>query len=149
MSVTTMPTTDNDADTEPPKGKKKKLLIGLLVVVLGAAAAWWFVLKPAPVEAEPEPGEVLALEPIQINLSGGHYLRLGLALQASADAGGHGPLDGSKALDSAIELFSGLPMEEVTQPVQRQRLKEELMHELDERYHGEVLEIYFTDFVTQ
>ena len=47
--------------------------------------------------------------PIQINLAGGHYLRIGLALQLTDSASKE--IDGSKALDATIDLFSGLPDE--------------------------------------
>lgn len=149
MSVTTMPTTEQAAAgaDAPKKSKKKLLLVAVVLLAVVGAAGYWFLLRTPAAEQEPEPGEVIALEPIQINLAGGHYLRIGLALQASAEVSE--PLDGSKALDSAIELFTGLPMDRLSQPVQRNRLKEELVAELDERYEGEVLDVYFTDFVTQ
>jgi flagellar protein FliL len=149
MSVTKMPAGGAEPAAEEPKKKSKKKLLLVGGVLVAVAAAYWFVLKPAPseAEAEPEPGEVVVLEPIQINLAAGHYLKLGLALQASAEV--HEEVDGSKALDSAIELFSGLPMEDVALAKDRAHLKKELLHELEERYHGEVLDVYITEFVTQ
>jgi flagellar protein FliL len=135
-------------DAAPVKGGRKKklvvLVVGLLVV---GAAAYTFVLKPKPAAAEkPEPGEVIALEPRQVNLEGGHYLKLGLALQGTA--GAH-ELEGSKAIDAAIGLFSGRSVAEVTRPEARKHLKTELKKELDHLYHGDVMDVYFTDFVTQ
>ena len=41
------------------------------------------------------------------------------------------------------------PMAELADPRKRSRMKEALVAELDDRYHGEVMEVYFTDFVTQ
>ena len=148
MSVTKMPGGGEETAAEAPKKSKKKLvMVGLVLVVV--AAAYWFFLKPVPSKAEehPEPGVVVVLEPIQVNLAAGHYLRVGLALQASAEA--HEEVDGSKALDSLIELFSGLPMEEVSFAEDRAKLKKKLVHELEERYEGDVLDVYFTEFVTQ
>lgn len=149
MSVTTMPRAEAQAEEAPPQKKsKKKALIGVALVMAVTGGAYWFLLKPAPAKEEaPDPGTVVVLEPIQVNLAAGHYLKIGIALQATADA--HEDPDGSKALDSTIELFSGLPMEKLSQPVQRDRLKEKLMHDLEERYHGEVMDVYFTEFVTQ
>lgn len=143
--------TKDDAEVadgaEKPKKSKKKLIIIALVVVLVAGAGYWFFLKPSGgEEAAPIPGEVVPLEAIQINLEEGHYLRLGLALQLVE--GAH-EVDGSKALDASIELFSGKTMEEVQTAKERKHLKEELTEELEHAYHGEVLEVYFTDFVTQ
>lgn len=131
----------------PPKGKKKLLMIVALVLVVGLAA-YWFVLKPKPAAAKekPEPGEVVALEPRQVNLAGGHYLKIGIALQLTAKA--H-EVDGSKALDATIELFSNLSMEELSKPHSREKLKHELEKELEHSYHGDVMAVYLTDFVTQ
>lgn len=141
--------TATQAPAEAPAkgGRKKKLLIIVVTLLLAAGAAYWFVLRPGPAEADkPEPGEVVALEAIQINLADGHYLRLGLALQLTTEAA---EADGSKALDAAIEVFSGAPVSELNQPVRRENLKEVLMDELERDYHGEVMDVYFTDFVTQ
>ena len=144
MTVTTMPPATGDA-AAPAKGGKKKLIIIVLVVALLAGAAYWFVLRPKP-ETAPEPGEVVALDPIQINLAQSHYLRMGMALQMTADA--H-EADGSKALDAAIDTFSGAKLEQVLDPKERRAMKKELEKELGELYHHEVMEVYFTEFVTQ
>ena len=147
MSTTTMTPPASEAAAEPEKkgGRLKKILI--LVVLLGVVGGgvWFFMLKPKPVEA-PKPGEVVALEPIQVNLAAGHYLRVGVALQLTEKA--H-EADGSKALDATIAIFSGREMEEVLAPKERKHLKEELMTELEHLYHGEVMDVYFTEFVTQ
>ncbi|SDQ19877.1 flagellar basal body-associated protein FliL [Quadrisphaera sp. DSM 44207] len=143
---------DAGDDAGAKKGGKKKLLLVVAAVLVAAGAAWFF-LKPAPAEAEaepePVPGEVLALEPVSINLADGHYLKLGLALQLVEGAGAHAPIDGSKALDSAITLFSGRSVEELADPVHREELKTELGHTLEEAYHHEVIDVYLTEYVTQ
>jgi flagellar FliL protein len=149
MSVTKMPGNAPEEAPEQPAKKSKKKLVAVGLVLAAAAAAYWFLLKPAPstAKAEPEPGPVVVLEPIQINLAAGHYLKIGLALQSVA--GAHEEPDGSKALDSVIDLFSGLPMEEVSLAEDRAKLKKKLLHDLEERYHGDVYDVYFTEFVTQ
>jgi flagellar protein FliL len=147
MSVTKMPKAEEETSAEAPKKSKKKLIAVALVLAV-SGAAYWFFLKPAPDKhAEPEPGAVVLLDPIQVNLAAGHYLKVGVALQASAEAGEE--IDGSKALDSTIELFSGQPMEDVTLAEDRAKLKRKLLHDLDERYEGEIIDVYFTEFVTQ
>ena len=80
MTSATMerPTKAAADEPEPKGGKKKKLIVIGLVLVIAAAAAWWFLLRPSG-PAEPEPGEVMTMEPIQINLADGHYLRVGIA----------------------------------------------------------------------
>lgn len=135
-----------DAEVEDGGRSRKKLLLIALVVLAAAAAVWWFMIRPAGADEGPKPGEVMQLEPIQINLAGGHYLKVGVALQAVE--GAH-EVEGSKALDATIELFSGRSVEELADPEERAKLKTHLLEELDHRYHGEVMEVYFTDFVTQ
>lgn len=157
MTVTAMPPKGRDGnrageagatagdEAAPPRSRKKLVIVGVLVLALLGGAAW-FLLKPAPAETGPEPGEVLAIEPIQVNLTGGHYLRVGIALQLTADAE---EAEGSKALDATIDLFSGRSMEQLALAEKRQELKAELLERLEHDYHGQVMEVYFTDFVTQ
>jgi flagellar FliL protein len=148
MSTTTTAPPAADAAAEAPKkGKKKLLLIAVVLLLVVGGAGYWFFLKPSGGPAEPEPGEVLPLEAVQINLAGGHYLRVGIALQMTA-AVAHEP-DGSKALDATIDLFSGMDIEELADPKERRHLKEELAEKLEHEYHGDVMGVYFTEFVTQ
>ena len=126
-------------------GRKKVVMIVVLILAIGAAA-YWFLLRPTAEAKAPEPGEVVRLEPIQVNLSNGNYLKIGIALQLTADAE---EADGSKALDATIDLFSGRSMDELGRPQVRAKLKKVLEKELEDEYHGEVMGVYFTDFVTQ
>jgi flagellar FliL protein len=132
---------------EAEGGGKKKLIVVVLVVALLAGAGYWFFLKPSGKPAPPVAGAVVKLDPIQINLSGSHYLKVGIALQATAKAGEE--VDGSKALDQTIALFSGEDMTKLSRPAYRSKMKKELEHHLEEAYEGEVMGVYFTDFVTQ
>lgn len=145
MTVTAIPQAPapNVEETKEPKSKKKLIII--LVAVLAIGGGGYMFMKPKPA-GPPVPGEVVKLDPIQINLAGGHYLRLGIALQLTASA--H-EADGSKALDAAITIFSGLPMAEVNDTKHREELKKELEKELGHLYHDEVMGAYFTEFVTQ
>lgn len=146
MSTMTAPPAEDAAAEPDAKGRGlKKILILVVVLAVAGAAVWWFLLKPSPPK-EPEPGEVVTLEPIQVNLADGHYLRVGLALQLTADA--H-EADGSKALDAVIDLFSGVDQAELVKSAQRHEFKEHLEEKLHHDYHGEVMEVYFTEFVTQ
>jgi len=152
MSVTAIsqPKTGRDADaattdeTAKPGGMKKILIIVVALVVV-AGGAYWFVLKPKPT-GPPTPGTVVMIDPIQVNLAGGHYLKIGVALQLVK--GAETP-DNAKALDAVIAEFSGKTMESLTQPVQRERLKKQLAVTLAKRYDDDVMGVYFTDFVTQ
>lgn len=143
MSTTTA--TPPDAAVEPGRSKKKLVLVLAVVIVAALAGGWFFFLSPAE-SSEPKPGEVVAMEPIQINLASGHYLRVGLALQLTE--GAH-EVDASKAADAAITVFSGLPVAEANKPAVREKLRHQLAEKLIERYHGDVMEVYFTEYVTQ
>lgn len=144
MSTTLAP--NAPADAAAPQGGGRTKLIGIVVLVVAVAAAgWYFFLRPTP-ESAPKPGEVVKIEPIQVNLAGGHYLRLGVALQLTEKA--H-EVDGSKALDAAIGVFSGRAVGDLNKPATREELRKELEKELDHRYHGDVMAVYFTEFVTQ
>jgi flagellar FliL protein len=131
-------------------GRKKKLVVIVLVAVIALAAAYLLVLKPkgkpgpAP---KPVAGAVVKLDPITVNLAGGHFLKLGLSLQASADAGEE--VSGAKALDAAIELFSGRTIDDLAKRDGREKAKKALVSEVSELYENKVYDIYFTDFVMQ
>ena len=143
MTVTAMPTNEKD-DAKPRK--KGRVLIAVVVVLVLLGAGAYFVLKPSGGPAKPQPGAVDPLDSIQINLAGGHYLRLGLALQLRKGAG---DIDGSKALDAAINLFSGQSMADIDQGQPRNTLKTKLGQQLATLYDGDVMGVYFTEFVTQ
>ncbi|GAA1540876.1 flagellar basal body-associated FliL family protein [Nocardioides humi] len=144
--TTTVAAPAASAETAPAKGGRGRMMgIAVLLLALLGGGAWFFVLKPSG-ESGPKPGEVVSLEAIQVNLAGGHYLRLGMALQLTDSA--H-KVEGSKALDSAITVFSGLPVGEVNKPEVRETLRKQLVDRLHERYHGDVMEVYFTEYVTQ
>jgi flagellar FliL protein len=142
-----------ETDEESGKGGKKKLLIiGLVVLLVAAGAAYFFLFAGGEAEAEePVAGEVLALEPVAVNLAGGGYLKVGVALQLVAgDAGGHGAASGpsgAKATDLIISTFSQAQPADVTGA--RDALKEALEEKIVEAYHGEVMGIYYTEYVTQ
>ena len=138
-----------------PKSKKKKLII-IGAVLLIAVAAYMTVLKPKPAASgEPEPGMVVKLDPLTLNLDGGHYLKLSMALQFTAAAsagGGHGggeEPDGSKALDLAIGQLSNRKIAELNTAQARDAAKEKLLLAIEEAYHHEVMDLYFTEFVMQ
>ena len=144
----------DETDDAPAKGGKKKLLLIGLVVLLAAAGAAYFFLFSGTGEAEaeePVAGEVLALEPIAVNLSGGGYLKIGVTLQFTEDAGGggegEGGHDGSKATDLVISTFSQADPADVTGA--REALKESLEAKIIEAYHGDVMHIYYNEYVTQ
>jgi flagellar protein FliL len=141
-----------EAPAEKKKGGGRKKLIIILVVVLGLAAAGYFLVlkpksgKPAP-PPKPVPGAVVKLDPITVNLAGGHFLKLGVSLQATADAGED--VSGAKALDAAIDLFSNKTVKELATRDGRDGAKAVLVKKVSDLYEGKVYDIYFTDYVMQ
>ena len=152
-------TAEDSAAPAKKGGGMKKMIIIIVPVVLIAVGATFFLTKKSGGEAKvvekpkPLPGVVKVLDPITINLTGAHYLKLGLALQQTAAVAEE--VDGSKALDDAIELFSGMTIKELSTKKGRDAAKAELVKEVQESYKdektgdSEVYDIYFTTFVMQ
>jgi len=154
MATQTLPSAAT-ADVVPAKKSKKKLIMIIGIVLLLAGAGYYMlVMKPAAAAAsanaappKPVAGLVVKLDPIYINLAGGHFLKLGVALQGTAKA--TKDLDGSKALDAAITVFSGKDMAKVADNTTREELKKQLSKEVVDLYEDEVMDVYFTEFVMQ
>jgi flagellar FliL protein len=136
-------------ETEAKGGGKKKLLLVLLVVVLAAGGAAYFFLfsGSSTAKAAPQKGAVVALDPVAVNLAGGGYLKIGIALQLTADAGEEKP-DGSQAIDLTIATFSQAKPADVIGA--RDALKQALQKKIIEAYGEDVvMGIYYTSYVTQ
>lgn len=142
-----------DEAPAPPKGGGRKRLALIVVPLLALAVGWYLLMGPGKGEAdaakEPVAGEVVQLEPITMNLVDGRLLKVGLALQLVEGAGAHGPISGSVALDEAIAFLGEHSYEQLAAPQARQQAKATLSERVAERYHHEVLEVYFTEFVMQ
>lgn len=134
-------------------GRKKPIAVVLVVLLAVAAAAYFFLFSGGDdAEAEPAPvaGAVLALDPVTVNLAGSGYLKIGLTLQLTEEAGEEAP-DGAQAVDIVIDTFSGAQLADVTG--NRDALKAELEQRIEDAYNhdGEhlVMGIYYTQYVTQ
>jgi flagellar protein FliL len=143
--------TAGDGEAKAKGGGKLKLIIGAVVLVALLGGVYKFVLAPKSGKpaAPPKPtaGAVVKLDPITLNLAEGHFLKLGLSLQASADAGEE--VDGAKALDAAVEEYSGKQVKELSTTKGRDKAKAELVKKVSELYENKVYDIYLTDFVMQ
>jgi flagellar protein FliL len=139
------------ADAKKPKSKKKLIimLVAVLVTLGGGGYAGYMVFAPKKVEAAPppEPGIVIPLDAITVNLAEGHFLKVKISLQATAEVAE--AVDGSKALDLAIDLFSNRSAAELSSNEERSRAKKELKEKVGEAYEGEIMDVYFTLFVIQ
>lgn len=100
-------------------------------------------------------GPVITLASITVNLADRKFLRLGLALQLAESEEGEQPTEedprsfGARALDSAIEVMSGYSSQDLATAEGRSAAKQKLAEAVVSRYGGEVVAIYFTDFVMQ
>jgi flagellar basal body-associated protein FliL len=109
----------------------------------------------AGAEAEEEPviGPVLELESKTLNLAGGHFLKIGLALQLPAgvpvkevaETENWGALTGQVVLNT----FAGAEMDEILPTKTRERLRHEIGREVCVQSEGEATTVYFTEFVAQ
>jgi flagellar FliL protein len=139
---------NHGTEEAPAKGGRKKLLLVALLVVIAAAGAGWFLLMPtaeAEVE-EPHPGAVVPVDAIAVNLAGGGYLKIGVALQLTEEALPE-EVDGTKATDLIISQFSQAQRVDVTSA--REALKEALEARIVEAYEGAVMDVDYTEYVTQ
>jgi len=139
-------------ETEAKGGKKKLLVIVAVLLVAVGAGAYFFLFSGSgdAKAAPPEKGAVVALDPIAVNLAGGGYLKIGIALQLTADAGEESP-DGSEALDLVISTYSQAnPSDVITA---RDALKEAVEKKIVDAYKEDgteiVMGIYLTQYVTQ
>ncbi|GAA2697018.1 MULTISPECIES: flagellar basal body-associated FliL family protein [Actinoplanes] len=143
------------AAVEAPKKSSKKMMIviaAVLVVLGGGGAGAFFMLRGDSAEAAPKKGVVTAADnTITVNLADGHYLKLGFALQqteAAAEA-----VDLSEAYELAIDEYTGVKVAELSTEEGRAKLKADLLAKLIKAYTvdgtKEVMDIYYTSFVTQ
>jgi flagellar FliL protein len=137
------------AEEAPAKKGRKKLMIILAVVVLAAGAgAYFFLFSGSSKPAAPEPGAVLTIDPVAVNLAGGGYLKVGVALQLTADVGEKDQPDPAKATDLIISTFSEAKLADVIGA--RDALKAALQQKLIAAYGKDVvMGIYYTNYVTQ
>jgi flagellar FliL protein len=138
----------------PKKSKKMLMIIVAAVVLLGGGGGAFFMMKGgSKAEAAPKKGIVTAIDSaITINLTDGHYLKLGFSLQQTSDSGATA-VDTSEALNLAIDEYTGKTVAELSTEKGRDAAKEELLSQIVKAYTvdktKEVMDIYFTSFVTQ
>ena len=141
-----------------PKKSKKMLMIIVIaaVVLLGGGAGAFFMMKGDSAKAEeakPEKGAVTGLDDaLTVNLADGHYLKFKFALQQTADAGTE-EVDTSEAVNLAIDEYTGMKVAELSTEKGREEVKEDLLKKIVKAYTEEdkkmVMDIYYTEFVTQ
>ena len=152
MATTTTLKPAGDAEAPKKKKSKKKLIIILVPVLLLLGVGGYLMLGSSSstktaVKVVPKPGFVTPLDPITVNLSGAHFLKIGLALQGTVAV--TAAVDGSMALDLAISLFTNQTIAALTTDAQRERFKAALTVKVAKAYENKVYAVYFTSFVMQ
>ena len=160
--------------TDEPKGGPKKFAVPVVALLLGVVVGPKLLgggggaaEAGAATTTTTAPGPVVSLEPITLNLTDGHLLKVGLALQISAEweaehaeggDGEHGaaadtgtdPTHGyARALDTTISVFGRHSMEDLMDQARREAARTELTVLLEEAFHGEIEGVYLYEFVMQ
>lgn len=152
--MTTTATPPDAAKAAKPKGKKRMfILIALVLVVL---VGGYEVMGKKSHQKKPtsavqlKPGPLVPVDAVTVNLAGGHYLRIGLALQFSTKTNKNAPPDPAPATDATIQYFTGKDPAGLQTPAGLERAKEDLTKQIAEVYpHDPILEVLFTSFVIQ
>lgn len=171
------------ADGEESGGGSKRLIVmGALCAVIAGAG---FVLGgrmggggeavaevTEAVEEEKLPtdtiDEIVELEPMNVNLADGHYLRLAVAIgishhseedaAASDSGGGHGSTEETTdepsiptapAADLVLTTFAGRSIETLATPEGREAARHDLHAGLEAFYGESIVTVLFTEFVMQ
>jgi flagellar FliL protein len=144
-----------ETPAETPKKSKKKLMIiaAAAVVLLGGGGGAFFMLSGSSAEAAPKKGIVTALaSDLTVNLTDGHYLKIGFSLQQT-ESTGETAVDTAEALNLAIDQYTGKTVAELSTENGRTTAKTALLAKIVKAYTvdgtEEVMDLYYTSFVTQ
>ena len=144
------------------KGKKKKIgIVVLIVLLLGAAGAYEKVLKAAPVPPPPPKiaGTLVELtDPFTVNLAGGHYGRVTVALLLTtapvptADSTGAMVIqlpenDAVRAI--VTNDLTGISSDHLTERASREQLEAQILRDLKKQTDEPVTKVLFTDIAVQ
>lgn len=160
---------DSTTDEEKSSGGSKSLFttigISVLLVGVGFFLGGKMSAAPAPapegeVEEEVIPeseeiGALVDLDPVNVNLADGRYLRVAvsLGLEHAPGGGGHGGGDeefnGAPASDILLKTFTGKSIDELSTAEGREHARHELEEGLVPFYGEEIVSLYFTEFVMQ
>jgi len=162
-----MPDTESPNDTPAPaKGRSGLRTIVTVALSLGLVGMGYFVgMRGAPPPAQPAVasdqyakhdapaavGTIVELDAVNVNLAGGHYLRIAVSLGLSEEAEVHEPEEfpTAPAADFVLTAFAGRTVEELADTGGRESVREELAEALEQFYGSDIVAVYFTEFVMQ
>ena len=142
--------------------KMKLILPVVLLLLVGAGGAYKFVLAPKSAKAAKKPkidGELMPIEnEFVVNLAGGHYGKVSVALEFSAppamSGGGEGGgtpelLEGAVVRAIITDDLTGLTTGDLVERAHRHAVQEQILKDLGKKTDLEVGEVLFTDVVVQ
>lgn len=162
-------------------GSKRLIVIVVMCVVIagagfvlggrlsggGAAESAEAVEEPTEELPKTKIDEIVELEPLNVNLAGGHYLRVAVAIalhhdeehaEESGGGGGHGgggddedapSIATAPASDLVLTTFAGRDMQELATPEGREAARHDLHEGLVAFYGESIITVLFTEFVMQ
>ena len=159
MSVTTLtPTTagarrsDGRHEASRPKeeagGKKKMILILRRAARASRGAGYWFFLKPRAADRRPSPARSSPWSRSRSTSTDGHYLQLGIALQLGRRRRGGRRQQGAGRRDRPVQRADRSTRSTPAEAA-RASSRTSSESELEQAYEDEVMDVYFTEFVTQ
>ncbi|MEO6503709.1 MAG: flagellar basal body-associated FliL family protein [Jatrophihabitantaceae bacterium] len=135
-------------DSGKKKSKKKIIVLAVVFLMLAAVAKFTVLAPSAPAhDAKPLPGVVVPMEEMTLNLAGGHYLRIKLALQTVH--GAPEELDTAEAAQAVIEEFSDRTTVELTGDAARHKAKAALLAKLQKIYPEQLMDVIYTEYYMQ
>ena len=131
-------------------GKSRKKLVVVLVLALALAGAGYKLFLATPAKAgPPAAGETVVMDPTTVNLSGGHYLKIGVAIQLVKGKATAADFQSSQAYELVIDQFSNRTVASLSSNATRKTLAKQLERDIEKAYPGEVFRTFLTQFVTQ
>jgi flagellar FliL protein len=127
---------------------KSKKFVMILVAVLVVGGVGYKMFAPKHV-GPPTGGDVVAMDPTTLNLQGGHYLKVAIAIQLVQGKASVTGFKTSHAAELTIDEFSDRTVESLSTYAARKRLVTDLTDKIKAAYPGEVFEVFLTQFVTQ
>lgn len=121
-----------------------------LMLLAGEVTAAVLVVRdqaPHPASSTAKGVTATTASPLIIDLADGHLLKLAFTVQFTADVTAEPDLGAAEA--AADALYRGVPIGTLETEGGREQLKSDFLARLKDAYPGTVLDVYYTQFVTQ
>jgi flagellar FliL protein len=139
---------DEKAKAKKSLFKSKKFIVILALVLAVGGGGYMFFLKPSKA-APPTGGDVVAMDATTLNLTGGHYLKIAVAIQLVKGKATGTDFSTSHAAELVIDEFSNRTVASLSTNEARKKATADLLAAVKKAYPGEVYDLFVTQFVTQ